>query len=186
MKRKSLRAVVLCLAAVLLLGIGASAASASGHLAASAEPIAASARSMPTPMMSPASGTWTWWYVDDGFGWDADYNAWSFHFNDAERGMWTGTFTGTSVEPWSFYVDAAGNAWALITIHFKGSVDGHRGKAVIQLTVELPFGSPSDEMGGNWAVVSGKGGLKGLFGMGQWSIKDPSPFAEYTGVYWLP
>ena len=186
MKPKTVVTVLLCLAAVLLLGIGASAASALRPLTASAGPVAASARSMPTPVISPASGTWTWWYVDGGFSWDADYNGWSFHFNNAERGRWTGTFRGTSVEPWSFYIDADGNAWALISIHFKGRVHGHGGTAVIQLTVDLPYGSPSDEMGGHWAVASSTGGLRHLFGMGTWSIKDPSPYAKYTGFYWLP
>ena len=34
----------------------------------------------------PASGVWTWTYVDYGINWSAILDNWSYNFNDAERG----------------------------------------------------------------------------------------------------
>ncbi len=157
-------------------------------------PAASAKPAPPTPVLAPASGVWTWTYVDYGIGWSAMLGDWSYNFNDAERGIWKGTFNGRSVEPWCFYVDPEGNAWAMISIGFRGKVAGHHGTADIALTVEIagdvPEGTP---MTGHWSVVRGTGGLKGLFGMGTWtedlvaeSQLTDTGVADYSGAWWLP
>ena len=79
-------------------------------------------------------------------------------------------FNGKSVEPWCVYGGPEGDAWALISIGFRGKVAGHYGTADIALTVEIPGGVPEGTpMTGHWSVVRGTGGLKGLFGMGTWT-----------------
>ena len=155
-------------------------------------PAASAKPAPPTPVLAPASGEWMWTYVDYGISWSAMLDDWSFNFNDQERGTWTGTFDGKSVEPWSFYIDPESNAWALISIHFRGKVAGHRGTADIALTVEVsgeaPAGTP---MTGHWSVVGSTGGLRGLFGMGTWTEDQPAETdtygaATYSGAWWLP
>ena len=170
MRSKLTMALAVCLVMAVLLGVGAA---------------AAPAKTFPSSTLSPASGVWTWDYVDDGFGWDSALDGWGFSYNDAERGVWAGTFEGTSVEPWCFYVDPDGDLWALITIHFRGKVDGRRGTADIALTVEIPNGS-TEPMSGSWAVQSGTGGLKHLFGVGTWVEDVANGHGDYTGAYSLP
>ena len=146
---------------------------------------AAAANPVGPPVLAPASGVWTWTYVDFGISWESMLGGWTYDFNNAERGVWTGTFRGTSVEPWSFYINPDGDMWALITIDFRGKVAGHRGTAQMALTVEIPANSTAP-MSGSWAVQSGKGGLKHLFGIGTWVYDEAAGHADYTGAYWLP
>ena len=139
------------------------------------------------PVLSEASGQWSWDYSGAGYGWTAPLLGWSYNFNNQERGVWTGTFTGTSVEPWVFFVDPDNNAWAMITIHFTGTVEGRYGRADIALAVDVPAGS--EGMGGQWAVIHGKGGLKHLGGMGTWVWTGDEPdgsrsYADYSGAIW--
>jgi hypothetical protein len=140
------------------------------------------------PVLSEASGVWSWTYTDVGFGWDAALLGWTYAFNNQERGVWTGTFTGTSVEPWVYFADPDGNLWAMITIHFKGTVAGRHGKADIALAVDVPAGS-EEPMGGQWSVVHSQGGLDRLHGLGTWVwTRDDEAaglsFADYSGAIW--
>jgi len=189
MKRRLTLAVGFCLIATALLLIAVSVASAARPLAASAGPMKASKASMETPVLAPASGVWTWWGVDGGY-WESSLGSNLYFWSNGERGSWTGTFNGTSVEPYSGVVGSNDTMWALITINFRGKVAGHRGSAVIGLTVDSP--SPfGDTMGGHWAVMSGTGGLKHLFGLGLWEFTGTDEtgtygYADYTGAYWLP
>jgi hypothetical protein len=156
-------------------------------------PAASAKPAPPTPVLAPASGVWTWTYVDYGIEWGAMLDGLAYNFNDAERGVWKGTFNGQSVEPWCVYSDLEGNVWALISIGFRGKVAGHHGTAVIALTVEIPAGVlEGTPMTGHWSVVSGTGGLKGLFGMGTWTedlvaeAETGTGVANYSGAWWLP
>jgi hypothetical protein len=121
---------------------------------------------------------------------------WTPHHSSSRESSDSGedTFNGKPVEPWSFCVDPEGNAWALISIGFRGKVADHCGTADIALTVEVagdaPVGTP---MTGRWSVVRGTGGLKGLFGMGTWtedlvaeSQQPDMGVANYSGAWWLP
>jgi hypothetical protein len=156
-------------------------------------PAASAKPAPPTPVLAPASGVWTWTYVDYGIEWGAMLDGFAYNFNDAERGTWKGTFNGKSVEPWCVYGDPEGNVWALISIGFRGKVAGHYGTADIALTVEIPSGVPEGTpMTGHWSVVTGTGGLKGLFGMGTWTedvvaeAETGTGVANYSGAWWLP
>ena len=140
------------------------------------------------PVLSPASGVWSGGYTEAGFGWDAMLLGWTYAFNNQERGTWSGTFNGTSVEPWVFYVDPDGNIWAVITIHFKGTVDGRRGKALIAVVLSIPAGS-TEPMRGQWSVIRGRGELKRLHGLGTWAWTHDDEaamlsYADYSGVIW--
>ena len=123
MRRARWRVLLVCVVAILMVMLAP---------AASAKP------APPTPVLAPASGVWTWTYVDYGIEWGAVLGDLTYSFNDAERGTWTGTFNGKSVEPWCVYGDPEGNAWALISIGFRGKVAGHYGTADIALTVGDP------------------------------------------------
>ena len=46
-------------------------------------------------------------------------------FTGYEYGGWTGTFTGTSYEPFKGIVFKSGTLWAIITINFGGTVWMH-------------------------------------------------------------
>jgi len=187
MKRRPVLVVVLCLAMGTTLLIAAAPAAASGPPGATAGPMKSWQPPTETPVLSPASGVWSW-YSGPGYGWTATLGEYLYGWDNSERGTWTGTFKGTSVEPYTATVDLnTDSLWALITIRFKGSVDGHRGSAVIGLTVDNP--SPFGETGGgHWVVMSGKGGLKHLFGCGLWMFTgadETHGYADYTGAYWL-
>lgn len=140
------------------------------------------------PVLSDASGVWSWTYTEVGFGWEATHLGWTYMYNNQERGTWMGTFVGTSVEPWVVYVDPTQNIWAMITIRFKGAVQGRVGKAVIAIALYIPAGS-QEPMGGQWTVVSGKGGLKRLHGLGTWvwthdDEATGTSYADYSGAIW--
>ena len=55
-------------------------------LVAMLAPMASAKPAPPTPVLAPASGVWTWTYVDYGIDWSAMLDNWSYNFNDAERG----------------------------------------------------------------------------------------------------
>jgi hypothetical protein len=136
------------------------------------------------PVLSEASGVWMWTYVDDGYEWVDDFSlpGWFFASNTQERGIWSGTFSGTSIEPWVFYVDPDGDLWAMITIHFVGTVHGRYGKATIALTV-----ASEDPLSGQWSVIRGRGGLRDLHGLGTWVwTRDEGvySYADYYGAVW--
>ena len=147
-----------------------------------------------TTQRTDASGVWSW---------GEDYGPFVFDpgklvggnqfFTGYEYGGWTGTFTGTSYEPFKGIVFKSGTLWAIITIDFEGSVLGRSGSAVMKLTVNAP---PDVAMGGRWVVVSGSGGLRHLHGSGTWTYagdvpsEDPdvppdTSFADYDGTVWM-
>lgn len=130
---------------------------------------------------SLASGEWSWY---GGEFVPADLVDGHQYFSGYELGIWTGTFQGTSVEPFVGVIYPDGSLWALITVKFKGAVDGVRGKFVMQLTVDAPLDAT---MGGQWAIMSGSGRLKDLRGVGTWVFTDADDvygYADYSGVIW--
>jgi hypothetical protein len=187
MRRGLILVAILCLAVVAVPLVGAASATASDAVVAPPGQVKASRAE--TPALVPASGIWSWYGVEDFWGWNAILGDQLYAWDNGERGTWTGTFSGISYEPYSVMVDlATDNLWALITINFRGTVAGHRGTAVIGLTVDSP--SPFGEtMGGHWVVMSGTGGLRHLFGAGLWKFTgsdETHGYADYWGAYWLP
>jgi hypothetical protein len=140
-----------------------------------------------------ASGVWSW---------GEDYGPFSFvpgklvggnqFFTGYEYGGWTGTFTGTSYEPFKGIVFKDGTLWAVITINLEGAVFGRRGTAVMKLTVNAP---PDVTMDGRWVIVDGSGGLRHLRGCGTWIYAGDIPtedgsepdtsYADYEGMVWM-
>jgi hypothetical protein len=138
------------------------------------------------PSRTDASGVWSW---------GDEYGPFSFVpgkvicgnqlFTGYEYGGWTGTFTGTSYEPFEGIVFKNGTLWAVITINFQGTVFGQSGSAVMKLTVNAP---PDVTMGGSWVIVSGSGGLRNLHGFGSWTyVGDAATYsyADYAGTVWM-
>jgi hypothetical protein len=71
-------------------------------------------------------------------------------FTGSETGRWTGTFQGSSVEPFQGVIFADGRARGLITAKFTGTIDGVWSEAVIMLTVNWPAGKdPYGQVGGH-------------------------------------
>ena len=106
-------------------------------------------------------------------------------FTGYEYGNWAGTFQGTSYEPYRGIAFSNGVMWALITIEFTGTVDGHSGTAMMQLTVNAP---PDVTMDGKWVITSGTGGLRHLHGFGSWTYvgsNDDFSWADYSGTVWV-
>ncbi len=140
-----------------------------------------------TPAHTAASGVWSW---------GGDYGGSDFvvakvvggnqFFTGYEYGGWTGTFTGTSYEPFNGVIFKSGTMWAIITINFTGTVLGENGTAVMKLTVNAP--PPPAIMGGRWAIVSGSGGLRHLHGFGTWIwVADMATYSygNYDGTVWM-
>ena len=147
-----------------------------------------------TTQRTDASGVWSW---------GEDYGPFAFvpgklvdgnqFFTGYEYGGWTGTFTGTSYEPFKGIVFKSGTLWAIITINFTGTVFGQSGTAVMKLTVNAP---PDVTMGGRWLIVSGSGGLRHLHGFGTWTYAGDFPpgdadvpadtsYGDYDGTVWM-
>ena len=147
-----------------------------------------------TTQRTDACGVWSW---------GEDYGPFSFvpgklvggnqFFAGDEYGGWTGTFTGTSYEPFKGIVFKSGTLWAIISINFEGTVFGQSGTAVMKLTVSAP---PDVTMGGRWVIVSGSGGLRHLHGFGTWIYAGDYPpdeeggpsdtsYADYDGTVWM-
>lgn len=145
-------------------------------LAAILAPAAAANAATPTTV----SGEWSWsggeFIPTDPVGGD-------MYFSGYEFGNWTGSFKGRSYEPFAGVSYAEGSMWAIITIDFKGRVDGVLGKMTMQLTVEANAAG----MGGQWAIISGIGGLRHVCGVGTWVFThadDVYGYADYQGVVW--
>jgi len=129
-----------------------------------------------------ANGVWSWWGGEFVPGNVADGNQF---FTGYEYGAWTGTFDGTSYEPFKGVVFKSGTLWAIITINFTGTVLGEHGTAVMKLTVNAP---PDVTMGGRWEIVSGSGGLRHLHGFGTWIyVGDAATYSygDYEGKVWM-
>jgi hypothetical protein len=138
-----------------------------------------------SPDRVAASGQWTWWGGEFVPG---KVVAGNQLFSGWENGAWTGTFQGSSYEPFWGISFKDGSMWALITINFEGSVNGRRGSAVMQLTVNAPPADTGVAMNGRWVITSGSGGLRGLQGAGTWvftGANDTNGFADYCGAVWL-
>jgi hypothetical protein len=156
---------ILC-AAVIVAVLSATLATAAGASAA-------------TP--TAVSGEWSWsggeFIPTDPVGDDV-------YFSGYEFGNWTGSFKGRSFEPFAGVAYADGSLWAIITIDFKGRVDGALGKMTMQLTVDA---NADGTMGGQWAIISGIGGLRHVRGVGTWVFThgdDVYGYADYQGVVW--
>jgi hypothetical protein len=66
----------------------------------------------------------------------------------------------------------------------KGRVDCARGDMTLQLTVDA---NSDGTMGGQWAIISGLGGLRHVRGVGTWVFTrggDVCGYADYQGVAW--
>ena len=130
-----------------------------------------------------ASGMWGVYQVD--FATQTDVGGYLL-FTGTEYANWTGTFRGSSVEPFHGVFLTDGGYRLVVTANFKGSVykeNGKRlgtGKAVIEIT---GIGNPDGTAGGTWTVVSGSGGLKHLHGTGAWVGTETG--LPYTGEVWL-
>lgn len=147
-----------------------------------------------TTQRTDASGVWSWGEDYGPFVFDpgklVDGNQF---FTGYEYGGWTGTFEGTSYEPFRGIVFKSGTLWAIITINFAGSVLGQTGTAVMKLTVNAP---PDATMGGRWQIVSGTGGLRHLHGFGTWinvgdvptgdpDVPPDTSYGDYEGTVWM-
>lgn len=127
------------------------------------------------------SGEWSW---SGGEFLPADPVGGDMYFSGYEFGKWTGAFRGCSYEPFAGVSYADGSLWAIITIDFKGRVEGARGEMAMQLTVDA---NADGSMGGQWAIISGTGGLRHLRGVGTWVFThgdDVYGYADYQGVVW--
>jgi hypothetical protein len=146
-------------------------------------PGAASADVAHTSDHHTASGMWGVYQVD--FASQTDVGGYLL-FTGTEYADWTGTFRGSSVEPFHGVFLPDGGYRLVVTANFKGSVykeNGKRlgtGKAVIEIT---GIGNPDGTAGGTWTVVSGSGGLKHLHGTGTWIGTETG--LPYTGEVWL-
>lgn len=130
------------------------------------------------------SGVWSW---HGGEGFATDPLAGDTYIYGYELGNWTGAFRGSSYEPYTGVVRGDGSVWAIITVNFKGRVNGAGGKMVMQLNVEEPVG---DGIFGQWAIMSGSGGLRHLRGAGTWVYTHSSSdsvygYADYKGAVWM-
>lgn len=176
MKRTFTVVLVLCLTTlVLAIAPAAGARPHRGMALASDEAVA--------PVPSPVSGVWTIWGIE-GPATEPD-PAGSVYIWGHEHGIWSGSFVGTSFEPYTGWVRADGYVWAIITVKFTGKCDGIPGKFTMQLTVEEP---PGGDVYGNWAIISGGRGLKDLRGAGTWELTggdDVYMYADYSGVVWM-
>jgi hypothetical protein len=133
------------------------------------------------------SGVWSW---HGGEGFNTDPLGGDMYIYGYELGNWTGSFQGNSYEPYTGVIRALGtldqSVWAIITVNFQGKVNGVRGEAVMQLNVEEPA---TGGIFGEWAIMSGTGGLRHLRGAGTWvythsSADEVYGFADYTGAVW--
>jgi Protein of unknown function (DUF3224) len=178
MRRRLTWALVLCVTVVLALVLVPAAGARPHQHAARA---AAAATAAPTP--TPVSGVWSWYGGEFLPAPDGD----TTYFSGYELGRWTGGFEGTSYEPFGGVAYPDGRLWAVITINFKGTVDGVRGKFVMQLTALYPLTEGADDEGGMWTIISGTGGLRSLRGVGSWVYThsdEQYSYGDYSGVMW--
>jgi len=147
-----------------------------------------------TTQRTDASGVWSWGENYGGSAFDlGKLVGGNQFFTGYEYGGWTGTFTGTSYEPFEGIIFKSGTLWAIITINFTGTVFGKSGTAVMKLTVNAP--PPPVTMGGRWVIVSGSGGLRHLHGFGTWTFVNDVfsddgeivlySYADYDGTVWM-
>jgi hypothetical protein len=146
-------------------------------LAATLAPAAGASAATPTAV----SGEWSWsggeFIPTDPVGDDV-------YFSGYEFGNWTGSFKGRSYEPFAGVSHPDNSLWAIITIDFTGRVDCARGGMTMQLTVDA---NSDGTMGGQWAIISGIGGLRHVRGVGTWVFThgdDVYGYADYQGVVW--
>ena len=134
-----------------------------------------------TATPTAVSGEWSW---SGGEFLPTDPVDGNTYFSGYEYGKWKGGFVGRSYEPFAGIAYADGSLWAIITIDFKGKVNGIRGKMTMQLTVDA---NADGSMGGQWAIISGHGGLRQLRGTGTWVFThadDIYGYADYAGMVW--
>ena len=148
-----------------------------------------------TTQRADASGVWSWGGNYGDFVFDpGKLVGGNQFFTGHEHGGWTGTFEGTSYEPFTGIIFKSGTLWAIITINFEGTVFGQSGTAVMKLTVNAP--PPPVTMGGRWVIVSGSGGLRHLHGFGTWiyvgdiptgdpDVPPDTSYADYDGTVWM-
>jgi len=130
------------------------------------------------------SGVWSW---HGGEGSATDPIDGATYIYGYELGNWKGAFRGASYEPYTGVVRADGSVWAIITVNFKGRVKGAGGRMVMQLNVEEPG---DGSIFGQWAIMSGSGGLRHLRGAGTWVYTHSSRdgvygYADYSGAVWM-
>lgn len=142
--------------------------------------LAADETAAPAPV--PVSGGWKIWGIE-GPATEPD-PAGTVYIWGHEHGIWSGSFEGTSYEPYTGWVRADGYVWAIITVKFTGRCNGIPGKFTMQLTVEEP---PGGDVYGQWAIISGSRGLRDLRGAGTWLLTDADDvyvYADYEGFVW--
>jgi N-acetylneuraminic acid mutarotase len=130
------------------------------------------------PGSTEVSGKWNW--VVNEMGQEPAATGGSSYIG-YETGTWTGTFQGTSHEPFVAWLpDDSQAMWAMLWIHFEdANVNGSHGGLDLRLTAfQPPDGS---WFGGEWTVINATGGLEGLQGQGTWADKGG---VQYSGTIW--
>jgi hypothetical protein len=98
-----------------------------------------------------------------------------------ETGIWTGTFTGNSIDygPVVFYRSGAMSFRGIVD--FEGEVDGKTGTLTIKVNGRKP--NPTADWEGHWVIIRGGGQLSDLKGQGKWWGPGYNPaYPETYGV----
>ena len=126
----------------------------------------------------PASGVWTWY--SGGFD-TARPAADNLVFTGWELGLWTGTFQGSSFEPYKGTVHGKGSLNAEIWAELEGTVGDKSGTLVIKLTV---LALPDKVMDGQWVILGGTDGMAKAQGQGGWRYAGDTTVVDADGVEW--
>jgi hypothetical protein len=91
----------------------------------------------------------------------------------------TGTFTGSVDVTGRCILRRVGQVTCTVREDFTGTVAGHSGSVVWFAVAQIAF--PAGPISGNFAIVSGTGGLAGLHGAGTFTGMDGS--GSYSGQF---
>jgi hypothetical protein len=134
---------------------------------------------------SPTDASGVWEYLPTGLTFIKEAGGNEF-YELSEIGIWTGTFTGTSVDTGHAVFHRSGAINFKGIVAFEGEVEGKTGTLTIKVNGRKP--DPAADWEGHWVIISGGGELSDLTGSGKWwgpgyNPADPLTYGviQYSG-----
>lgn len=128
-----------------------------------------------------ASGIWYYLPLELNFVKEAGGNEF---FEITEKGVWTGTFQGSSIDSGSAVFFHSGAIHFKGIVDFEGEVEGKTGTLTIKVNGRKA--NPAADWKGHWVIIDGGGELSDLHGQGKWwgPGYNPEVPEEYGVIYY--